>query len=231
MKKFTLAALAASAAIACLPTLSIADTATVNPAYLVDGSRDVVHNGSGECWRTGAWTPALATAPCDAVLQVPTVIAAAPAPKAVAPTPMAPVAPSVITPMPQKVSFSGDALFAFDKSVLRPESRVLLDDLVRQHDGTTSDVVKVTGHTDRIGTTQYNQKLSERRAAAVKDYLVSKNLQASKIESMGVGESQPVTAATDCKGSKASAKLIACLQSDRRVEVEMTGTKPSTALQ
>lgn len=235
MKHVTLAGLAASAALACFPTHAATESAPSNPAYLVDGSAGVVHNASGECWRTGEWTPALATAPCDPVLQPAAVVAAAPAAPAQEPAvraaPEVLAAPVVMAPLLQKVSFSGDALFAFDKSELRPESRVLLDDLVQKLHGTTSDVITITGHTDRIGTAQYNQKLSERRALAVKDYLVGKNIQASSMEARGQGETSPVTAAADCKGSKATAKLIACLQPDRRVDVEMTGTKPGVASQ
>jgi OOP family OmpA-OmpF porin len=234
MKNLNLAALAAVAAIVCLPLLvSAANAAPPNAVYWVDSSGNVWRNASGECWRSGQWTPALATAPCDPVLQAPAVIAAAPAPKAAEPTampaPVAKVAPVAMVPMRQKVSFSGDALFAFDKSELRPESRVLLDDLSQKLVGTTSDVLTVTGHTDRIGPPAYNQKLSERRANAVKDYLVGKNIPTGSIEAKGMGESQPIT--VDCKGNKATSALITCLQPDRRVDVEMTGTQPGAALQ
>jgi OOP family OmpA-OmpF porin len=223
--------LAIAAAIATCPLLALAADTAQNPAYLVDGSAAVVTNGSGECWRTGEWTPALATAPCDPVL-APAVVAQAPQPEpaAVAPAPVA----ALILPLvavPQKISFSGDALFGFDKSVLRPESRELLDGLVAQLAGTRSDKITVTGHTDRIGSSKYNQKLSEQRAMAVKDYLVGKNLQADSIEAKGMGETQPETAAATCVGNKASPKLIACLQPDRRVDVEMTGTKTVPAAQ
>ena len=235
MKTFSLSLIAA-ATIATMPVLALAVDTMQNPAYLVDGSSAIVHNASGECWHTGEWTPALATAPCDGLIAA---VAAAPAP---APEPMAAPTPApapapvmaapvvVLAPVVKKISFSGDALFAFDKSVLRPESRVLLDDLVHQLAGTSSDSVVVTGNTDRIGSAKYNQKLSEQRAAAVKDYLVSQNLQANSIESKGVGETQPVTTLADCKGNKATPKLIACLQPDRRVDVEMTGTKTMPAV-
>jgi OOP family OmpA-OmpF porin len=225
--------LTVAATLALLPLLAQAAQNMQNPAYLVDGSASVVTNASGECWRTGEWTPALATAPCDPVIAPAVEMAQAPAPQP-APMPPAPVAAAPIVPMvvpPQKVSFSGDALFAFDKAVLRPESRQLLDELVRKMDGTRSDTITVTGHTDRIGSAAYNQKLSQRRANAVKDYLVGKNLQGERIEAQGMGETQPVTAAGDCKGNKANAKLIACLQPDRRVDVEMTGTRAAAASQ
>ena len=129
--------------------------------------------------------------------------------------------------MPQKISFSGDALFAFDKSVLKPEGRVLLDGLVAQLSGATYDNIQATGHTDRFGSNAYNQKLSERRANAVKDYLASKDVMASRIDAQGKGETQPVTKAGDCLGAK-SAKVVACLQPDRRVDIEMTGAKTVT---
>ena len=228
----TLSLTLVAAVICSMPALVLAaDGVAQNPAYVVDGSSSNVKNASGECWRTGEWTPALATAPCDAVI-APVAVVVAPAPMVATPVSEPKVAPApvpapvvVMVPVTQKISFSGDALFGFDKSVLRPESRELLDGLARQLTGTTSDSITVTGNTDRIGSSKYNQKLSEQRAVAVKDYLVSKNVQATSIVAKGVGETQPVTKLADCKGNKANAKLIACLQPDRRVDVEMTGTK------
>ena len=99
----------------------------------------------------------------------------------------------------------------------------MLDGLVTQLNGATYDTILVTGQTDRFGSANYNQKLSERRAASVKDYLVSKNVQASRIDAEGKGETQPMTKPGECRGAK-SAKVIACLQPDRRVDVEMKGT-------
>jgi OOP family OmpA-OmpF porin len=85
-------------------------------------------------------------------------------------------------------------------------------------------VILAIGHTDRIGSVKYNQKLSVKRAEAVKQYLVDKGIAANRIYAEGKGKSQPVTKAGDCKGKVTSA-LIACLQPDRRVDVEVTGTK------
>jgi OOP family OmpA-OmpF porin len=128
---------------------------------------------------------------------------------------------------PQSINFSADALFAFDKSILKPEGRSLLDDFTGQLSGAQYDAIFVTGHTDRFGSNDYNQKLSERRANAVKDYLVSKDVPANRINANGKGEMQPVTLPGDCKGAK-SVKVIACLQPDRRVHAEVTGTKGLT---
>jgi OOP family OmpA-OmpF porin len=211
---------------------------TANKGYLTDGDGKIVMSGSGSCWHTSIWTPALAVEPCDPVAKpiaayVPPAYVPAPAPaQAPAPTPApavavpapAPVVELVVAPLPQKISFSGDALFGFDESSLRPEGKVMLDALVRQLQGAEFDTILVTGHTDRIGRSEYNQKLSERRATMVKDYLVSKQVRAFRIDAEGKGELNPVTLAGECLGAK-SARVIACLQPDRRVDIEMTGTK------
>jgi OOP family OmpA-OmpF porin len=104
----------------------------------------------------------------------------------------------------------------------------MLDELARDLKGAQYDVIVATGHTDRFGSEQYNQKLSERRAQAVKEFLVSREIPANRITAVGKGETQPVTKAGDCLGAK-SAKVVACLQPDRRVDVEVTGTKATTA--
>jgi OOP family OmpA-OmpF porin len=145
---------------------------------------------------------------------------------AVPPPVLAAPAPAAIL-LTQKASFSADALFAFDKALLKPEGMTMLDDLVRQSAGLTYESIVLTGHADHFGSSEYNQKLSEQRATAVKDYLVSKNIQAARIEAVGHGEKEPVTAAGACAGPR-SAKVIACLQPDRRVDVEMTGTRGTT---
>ena len=158
----------------------------------------------------------------------------APAPAYVAPAPVyvpPPVvqAPVVVPPPPierRRVSFSAESLFGFDKSVLRPEGQAALDTFARETAGTRYDVITVEGHTDRLGSDAYNQKLSLERAEAVKAYLVSKGaIDASRVKAVGMGESQPTSGTASCKGNKATPALIACLQPDRRVDVEVTGTK------
>ena len=87
-------------------------------------------------------------------------------------------------------------------------------------------MIQITGHTDRLGTKAYNDKLSTRRAEAVQNYLVQTGgIPASKVSAKGVGSSQPETQAGDCKGNKATQALITCLRVDRRVEVEVSGTQ------
>jgi len=147
-------------------------------------------------------------------------VAAAPAPAAVVVTPPPP------PPAPTKVTFSSDSLFAFGKASLQPAGKRDLDEFAAKLKGADFELITVTGHTDRIGSHAYNMKLSTRRAETVKAYLVeSAGISADKIAARGVDGSDPVTRPGDCKGVKATKKLIACLQPDRRVEVEVTATQ------
>ena len=123
-----------------------------------------------------------------------------------------------------KINFSAEALFDFDKAVLKPEGKAMLDDLVRTLQGAKFEVIIATGHADRFGSVAYNQKLSERRANAVRDYLAAREIPLNRISATGKGKTQPMTKPDECKGPK-SAKVIACLQPDRRVDVEVNGTK------
>ena len=163
-------------------------------------------NGTNElCWRDANWTPATAAVGCDGAL----VPAAAPAP-APAPAPVAPPAP-----VASKVTFAADAFFDFDKAVLKPEGRAKLDDLVNKIRGVNLEVIIAVGHTDSIGTDAYNQKLSVRRAEAVKSYLVSKGTERNRVYTEGKGEKQPVA---DNRTKEGRAK-------NRRVEIEVVGTQ------
>ena len=109
----------------------------------------------------------------------------------------------------------------FDKAIVKPEARTKLDDLVTRMKGVNLEVVIAVGHTDRIGSDAYNQKLSVRRAEAVKAYLVSKGIAANRVYTEGKGKRQPVK---NCTGGMSKA-LIACLEPNRRVEVEVVGTR------
>ena len=183
--------------------------------------------------RAPAPAPRVAAAPAY-VAPAPVYVAPAPAPAPppVAPPPpppvvaVAPVAPVVLPPVRRRVSFEADSLFTFDKAIVRPDGKVALDKFAQELRGTEFDVITVEGHTDRLGSTAYNQRLSAQRAEAVKAYLVSSGgVPGPKISAVGKGETTPVTKAKDCVGNKPTPKLIACLQPDRRVEVEVTGTR------
>lgn len=193
----------------------------------VQSSSGTVKSGYGLCWRTGYWTPAAAAkdpsgCECDKDL----LPKEACAPKAA----VTPKAPGKIIGDVRgiKVTLAADALFDFNKADLRPEGKAKLDELVGTVKGMSLEVLLAVGHTDRIGTDDYNNKLSEKRAAAVKGYLVSKGLEANRIYAEGKGEKQSKTGDKCNKmgpengGNK---KLVACLQEDRRVDIEVIGYK------
>jgi OmpA-OmpF porin, OOP family len=153
---------------------------------------------------------------------------APPAPSASPPPPPARAQKPAPAPdrAPKRFTLSADALFDFDQAVLRPEGRRQLDKLAADLKGTEYDIVKVTmvtvtGHTDRIGSATYNMQLSMRRAETVKAHLVKMGIPAAKIVATGKGETSPVTKPGECRGEKPTRELIACLQPDRRVEVEV----------
>jgi len=177
-------------------------------------------NSTGQCYRDSYWTPATADPRCDGALQ-PAPAPAAPAPVAAAPAPApAPKAAPAPAPAPapaiaSKVTYAADAFFDFDKSVLKPEGKAKLDDLVAKIKQINLEVIVAVGHTDSVGTVAYNQKLSVRRAEAVKAYLVSKGIEKNRIYTEGKGEKQPIA---DNKTAQGRAK-------NRRVELEVVGTR------
>jgi len=162
--------------------------------------------------------------------------APAPVPRAAAPEPVmlapAPVVVAVVPPpppppvLPMKVTLSADSLFDFNQASMKPAGQQELDKLATDLNGVSYDVITVTGHTDRIGSHDYNMKLSTRRAETVRAYLVNTaGIPAGKITTEGVDGAHPVTLPGDCVGKKVTRQLIACLQPDRRVEIEVVGTK------
>ena len=184
-----------------------------------NGTNELVwKNGTNElCWRDAFWTPATAAPGCDGAI-VP-VAAPAPAPMAApAPAPAAaPAAPAVVAPamVAEKVTYAADAFFDFNKSVLKPEGKAKLDDLVGKVKGINLEVIIAVGHTDSVGSDAYNQKLSVRRSEAVKAYLVSSGIEKNRVYTEGKGEKQPVA---DNKTAEGRAK-------NRRVEIEVVGTR------
>jgi OmpA-OmpF porin, OOP family len=182
-------------------------------------------NGDGSlCWRDAFWTPATAAQGCDGAI-APKPPAPPPAP-AVAPPPpapaaAAPVAPRSSPPAPPappaatKVTYAADAFFDVNKAIVKPEGRAKLDDLVSKIKDINLEVIIAVGHTDSDGGNDFNQKLSVRRAEAVKAYLVSKGIERNRVYTEGKGESQPVA---DNKTKDGKAK-------NRRVEIEVVGTR------
>ncbi|HZH55927.1 outer membrane protein OmpA [Yanghanlia caeni] len=156
---------------------------------------DVWMNGTNElCWRNAFWTPATGIAGCDGV------------PVAQAP---------VVAPTATKVVLNADTFFDFDKDTLKPEGRQVLDQVAAQVETLNLETLIAVGHTDSIGSEQYNQGLSERRANSVKNYLVGKGIPADRIYTEGKGETSPVASNATREGRA----------QNRRVEIEIVGTR------
>ena len=229
--KISLRKLAVLVAALAVGSVASADDHAGKKGYLVDSGNTVVRSGFGLCWQTGSWSPADAIEECDGDIAKPVAAAPvqepapapapepepapAPAPAAAAEPAPAPAPAPVAAPTSEKVSFAADAFFDFDKSVLKPEGKAKLEALVSKLQGTDIGVIVATGHTDWTGTDAYNQKLSERRARAVKAFLVSKGVPESRVFTEGKGERQPVA---DNRSREGRAK-------NRRVEVEVVGTR------
>ena len=212
--KLVIAASSVAAFSASAQDMTDIKASTPNSAYVQDGRGVIVRDPFGLCWRTGYWTPADAVPGCDAPLVKPEPAAApAPAPAAVAtPAPVVVVPPA---PTSEKVTFAADAFFDFDKAVLKSEAKTKLDDMASKLQGINLEVVIAVGHTDSVGSDAYNQKLSVKRAEAVKAYLVSKGIEANRVYTEGKGEKQPV----------ADNKTAAGRAQNRRVEIEVVGTR------
>jgi len=223
-------ALAVSAA-ACATAMSQPQAGAKDSAYA--GSRaGVVRSGSGECVRTGNWTPAMATAECDPEL-VAKAPAAPPAPPAEPQPPAAETQPDTVTPVviapsepPDRTIYIGaDAFFDFNSTELAPKSRLALDRIAESAQSAREAAITIVGHADHIGPTAYNDELSRRRAQIVRDYLVERGVPLAVITMSALGEGDPVVLCREVRG----AQLIECLQPNRRAEVELSAIAPVEA--
>lgn len=176
--------------------------------YAADSAKSVVRNNYGECWRTSSWTKDAANAECD-----PDLIAKAPEPT---PEPVA-VAPEPKRTV-QRINLASDAYFGFDKAVLTAEGQAKLDELAASMAGKQDPQIQITGYTDRLGSESYNMGLSQKRAEAVKAYLVGKGIQTEIIQTTAMGPKNPVVT---CEGKTGTA-LIQCLGPNRRTEIEFS---------
>ena len=198
---------------------------TPHSAYVQDARGVIARDPFGLCWRTGYWTPADAVPGCDLPLCVepaklengkcvsPPADPIKPIEEKIEPKP--PVVVPPVVPTSEKVSFAADALFDFDKAILKTEGKEKLDDLSSKLQGINLEVIIATGHTDSVGTDAYNEKLAIRRAEAVKAYLQAKGIDANRIYTEGKGEKQPVE----------SNKTSAGRAKNRRVVIEVVGTR------
>jgi OOP family OmpA-OmpF porin len=202
-----------------LLTLIVASSAGLVSAQTVNNwvnaSGETWKNTAGQCWRNGSWTPATAHPDCDGAIKPP--------PQARV---QVTVPPPVILPrieMPEakkseksvviKQSYQAETLFDFDKSVIKPEGKKVLDALVGRLKNVNLEVIIAVGHTDSIGTDAYNTKLGQRRADAVKAYLITQGVEKNRVYTESKGERQPIA---DNKTATGRSK-------NRRVEIEVVG--------
>jgi OOP family OmpA-OmpF porin len=208
----------AGQSLAASPSYPVVDG---NAGYLQDARGNAVISTNGNCWHTGGWRPVLATVVgCDGVVAKTSAVSVPEIP-----TPQAPPAPVIakaqaappppIETVVEKITLDTDAYFDFDKSVLKKGGEDSLKLLANRLLGMSIKVIVATGHTDAIGAEAYNQKLSERRAAAVKSYLLSQSLPADRIYTQGKGESEPIASNNSSKGRS----------ENRRVDIEVVSTR------
>lgn len=217
MKKFVQLALALAATAATVSAgaapVAYEKNKPVNDNWGNGTSEYVWKNGTDElCWRDGNWTPATANAKCDGAL-----VAQQRQPE-VTPPPQLEGRPQL-----KRFTLAADALFDFDKAVLKPAGKTALSDLATKIKDAPVDAIAITGHTDSFGSDAYNNRLSLRRAEAVKAHLVSQGVAANKITVDGRGKRDLKIDPKSCKGKRKA--QIACQQPNRRVEVELTGTR------
>lgn len=221
MQKMTRTLIAA--ALSVMAVSALAD----HPGYATDSRDAVVRSGFGLCWHSGFWTKEDATVEgCDGYVKPVAVVEPAPAP---APATPAPAPAPVITKKPESLTLNASSLFDFNKATLKDEGKDALSSvakvlLERKYDASKTRI-EVDGHTDRIGTAEYNAKLSQERADTTRAYLIEKGIPEGMVTAQGKGFSEPITKPEDCKKVlKNRKKLIACYAPDRRVEVGIYAT-------
>jgi OOP family OmpA-OmpF porin len=178
---------------------------TANAAYVGDSSKHYITDSAGRCVRTSSWSKETATKECDPELFP----EEAEVPAAPAPPPM---------PVYEKHTVSATALFDFDKAVLKPAGKEAIHGIDEDIKGSESKVIdiNVVGYTDSVGSEEYNQELSVRRANAVKEYMVSEGIDPGIIDVKGMGEADPVASNATAEGRA----------QNRRVEVSVAVETP-----
>jgi OmpA-OmpF porin, OOP family len=217
-------------AVACALALGLfSETALAQPAWeanekslLVDSRGAPVMSGFGTCVRTGYGPAPQWTRGCHAEIAPVAIAPVAPAPEPV----VAPIVVAAAAPLPvyEKVAFDANVLFDSGSSALRPAGRDTLDQFVAGIHGLDAQSIAAIGYADRMGSEASNQILSEQRVDAVKAYLVGKGIKAERVATSARGETRPTTSAGECKDAN-NAKNVACMQPDRHVFIEISGTR------
>lgn len=209
--------------------------------YLSSSTDQVVRDSTGACVRTGYWQPAHATRECDPELvaqtapptpEEPAETASAepaePAPATPADTaeatetPEMQAEPEPASPEPEQIYVGADAFFGFNETELTPQAKTALDRVAERASDASEPSIRIVGHADRLGSEDYNLTLSQRRAAAVHDYLIEQGVPPTAVSVEARGESDPIV---DCEGRQGES-LIDCLQPNRRTEIELSIFEP-----
>lgn len=224
------------------------------PGYLTAADGSLLKDSHARCWRTADWRPALAIEECDPVVvrerqaaqALLALSAVAPADSsgfdggeaadtgaaAPAATPAPPGATGTAPPpgldfVTKPVVLNTDAAFFFGKDTLTRAGRDAVENLAAYIKlwGIEGARIDITGHSDRIGSARDNLALSKRRADAVRKVMIESGVAADDVVARGVGSTQPVTTLADCPADLVRCDLIGCLAPDRRVEVQLNGTR------
>jgi OOP family OmpA-OmpF porin len=197
------------------------------PGYVTDSFGKLVRDAEKRCVKTGTWELKNLIPECDttpvAPIQPGTTVKTLPVAPAIVETPLPEVTPTpapIVLKKSETLSLSALVLFGFDKYKLSSTGEQVLDMIITELNKTEYKSISLDGYTDRFGTAKYNLKLSQKRADAVKAYLVAHGVDASKIKTTGHGKTKFRTTPTDCKGLK-GAKLKVCYSDDRRVELTL----------
>jgi OOP family OmpA-OmpF porin len=219
-------------AVACALALGVfSETVLAQPAtdisqhaLLVDSRGAPVLSGFGTCVRSGFGSAPQWIDKCHGERPAP--VAQAVAPVAMPEPAPAPIVVAAAVPLPvyEKVTFDANVLFDSNKSALRPAGRDSLDEFVGRIHGLDAQTIAAIGYADRMGSEASNQILSEQRVDAVKAYLVGKGIKAERVATSARGETRPTTSAGECKDAN-NAKNVACMQPDRHVFIEISGTR------
>jgi OOP family OmpA-OmpF porin len=191
----------------------MAGGAAAAPGYGIDSGSSVVRTGFGECLHTPRWSMDIAIPACEGKTAA---VEEAPKKAAVA----AVETKTVIRKQLKPIRLQADALFEFDSAKLTDAGRAELNRVVASipRGQLENQQINITGHTDRLGPSEYNEKLSMKRANAVRDYLVAKGMSADRIATSGLGESRPLV---DCEGKRGK-RLVDCLAPNRRTVIEFS---------
>jgi OOP family OmpA-OmpF porin len=222
--RFTFIKQQTALAAACVLALGVLSATAVaqqpdEKAIVTDSRGEPVKSISGDCVHNAFGPRPLWTMGCHPYVPQPMAQYVAPAP-----TPVVYAAAAAPLAVYETVSFDANIMFDSDKSALRPAGQAQLDQFVDKIHGLDTQSIVAVGYADRMGEDSANQVLSRQRVDSVRTYLVGKGVAWDRVQTSAKGESRPTTYAGECKDAN-NAKNVACMQPDRHVFIEVSGTR------